>query len=148
MTFVDLTREKLGHRGLFAEAGSWEKQLAALTRSSESLPGECDLAFLEPHGSVNFGRSPLLSPCLLSPGYVCRGLFGLLGPRGPFPTPSLGGIAEESLGRASRLESRAAEHHSSLKVHFWGLGRKRRRLTSGVGSGSWTLRTQRHEEGL
>ncbi|CAE7833216.1 DNAH2, partial [Symbiodinium necroappetens] len=29
------------HGGLFAEEGSWEKQLAALTRSSESLPGEC-----------------------------------------------------------------------------------------------------------
>ncbi|CAE6969860.1 Dnah2, partial [Symbiodinium sp. KB8] len=32
------------HGGLFAEEGSWEKQLAALTRSSESLPGECMFA--------------------------------------------------------------------------------------------------------
>jgi len=49
------------HGGLFAEQGSWEKQLAALTRSSESLPGECMfaavcLAYL---GPVAPARRPL-----------------------------------------------------------------------------------------
>ncbi|CAE7422537.1 DNAH6 [Symbiodinium sp. CCMP2456] len=56
------------HGGLFAEAGSWEKQLAALTRSSESLPGECMfaavcLAYL---GPVAPSRRPLWEESLKS----------------------------------------------------------------------------------
>ncbi|CAE7219970.1 DNAH2 [Symbiodinium sp. CCMP2592] len=56
------------HGGLFAEQGSWEKQLAALTRSSESLPGECMfaavcLAYL---GPVAPARRPLWEESLKS----------------------------------------------------------------------------------